>query len=125
VDLVYKILGFAQTFVYFDALANLLSYNISAIVFFATLIIGYLIIISKFSKREERYPEEHIEKRRIKDKMSEKKRKEFVKDKRKYSESNFSWREVKDEFRKVFLNLGKALNRAFEGKKKKKDKIKK
>jgi hypothetical protein len=124
VDLVYKILGFTQTFVYFGDLAKLLSYNISVIVFFVVLIAGYLIILSEAGKREEkyprkeRYPEEESERRRIKERIAEKKS-------RKSSESNFSWDEVGDEFKKAFLNVGKALNRAFEGKDKKNKRIKK
>jgi hypothetical protein len=121
VSLVYKFLEFTQTFVYFDILNKILSYNISAIVFFATLIIGYLIIITEESRRadrysrEERYTREEIRKRDIKDKEMEDKRLE-EKNKKSYK-SEFSWEEVGDEFKKVSLNVGKAINTAFDGKK--------
>lgn len=131
VSLIYKFLEFTQTFVYFDILAKILSYNISAIVFFATLIIGYLIIITEESRRadryprEERYTKEEIRKMDIKEKALEDKRLEErdkkLEDKNKKSyKSEFSWEEVGDEFKKASLNVGKALNNAFEGKKEKK-----
>jgi hypothetical protein len=119
VDLIYRILEFAQTFVYFDALNNLLSYNLRAIVFFATLVIGYLIIIIEVSKREEEYPREVLKKKYRKENIIEEKKD------RKYAEPDFSWKEVGNEFKKVSLNVGKALNRAFEGKDKKLKKKKK
>lgn len=137
VDLVYKILGYAQTFFYFDTLANILSYDIRAIVFFAVLIIGYLIIISEVGRgerryirekrRKERYPKEYIDERKAKYKMMddrrmderkmEEKKAEDIRDKEKPTESDFSWKEVGNEFKKASLNVGKALNNAFEGKK--------
>jgi len=124
VSLIYKFLAFAQTFVYFDTLAKILSYNIYAIVFFATLIIGYLMIFIQENRRaenyprEERYPKEEIKKKEIKEKVIEEKNKKPYK-------SEFSWEEVGDEFKKVSLNVGKALNVAFDNKKKKDKKINK
>ena len=106
VDLIYEILEFTQTFVYFDILENILAYPISLIVFFATFIIGYLIIFTEENNKAEKHPkEEH--------------RKKEIKERKKSSKTGLTWEDIGQEFRKVFLNIGKALNSAFEGKHKK------
>lgn len=100
VDLVYKILEFMQTFVYFEVIAKVLSYQIFAFVFFATLIIGYLIILSEENQLREKPSKEE-------------KTKKEIKHKKKSSEHDLSWDDVGNEFRKVLHNIGKAVNRLF------------
>jgi hypothetical protein len=128
VNLVYKLLEFAQTFVYFDTLAKILSHNIYPIVFFVTIIIGYLIIINEEyrrtgrNSREERKPKEYVNRKDM-DNMKSKIEDKKLEEKKSYK-SEFSWEEVGDEFKKASLNVGKALNKAFEGKKEKDNKNK-
>jgi hypothetical protein len=118
VQLVSKIIEFTQTFVYFDVLRQILAYPISTIVFFATIIIGYLIIISEAAKEERYFGEEKP--------AREENKKRKLKEKMKPSKSENSWDRVGDEFRRLFFNIGKALNKPFDGKtKKKKSKNKK
>jgi hypothetical protein len=114
VSLVSKILGFTQTFYYFDIFDKIFAYPISTIVFVAVLIIGYLMIIIEASKREERYPREE---------RKEEEKKKDVKEKKKHAESSLddSLKEVGDELRKVPGNIRKALNKS-TGKKNKKKK---
>ena len=106
-------------------MAKILSYNIYPIVFFVTIIIGYLIVVNdeyrnggRYAReypREERHPKEYVDNRDMKYKIENKK----IEDKntRPYK-SEFSWGEVGDEFKKASLNVGKAINNAFDGKKK-------
>jgi len=135
VDLVSKILGFTQTFVYFDIINQIFQYPISTIVFFATIIIGYLIIINEETRRkEEIYPREEKSPREERKEKEEEKKEQFekeikekeirekVKEKNTSKESNPSWRDVEDEFKKVSLNIGKALNKPFKDKDKDKKK---
>ena len=107
-NLFYKILEFTQTFVYFNTVQIILSYNLYALVFFITLIIGYLVIINDESRRKQEDNREEFTKRTIKER-------------KKYHDSdrNLSWNDVEDEFKKVSLNIGKAVNKKFESKKEK------
>ncbi|MGY4884418.1 MAG: hypothetical protein ACP5NZ_02455 [Nanobdellota archaeon] len=112
VQLVYKIFGFTQTFFYFDLLGQILSYKIYGLVFFATLIIGYLIIFSEQNWTGESYSRGEVSKKELA-------RKE-IKEKKKTHEPDLSWEDVGHEFRKILNNIAKALNRLFGNKNKKK-----
>jgi hypothetical protein len=112
VNLIYQIIKFIQIFVYFNGLANidgLIQYPIYLLVFFTTLILGYLLIILE---------ESHIEKEHSKDKTRENKR--DLKNKRKSNGINVSGEDVKKEFRKVAYNIGEAINKGIKKDKKKK-----
>lgn len=93
---------------YFNTVQIILSYNLYALVFFITLIIGYLVIINDESRRKQEDNREEFTKRTIKER-------------KKYHDSdrNLSWNDVEDEFKKVSLNIGKAVNKKFESKKEK------
>jgi hypothetical protein len=109
VNLIYKILEFVQPITYINLQMNFQSYSIYTLVFFVILIVGYFKIINEESKREKKYPKKH---------------RRDIQDKREKNSSNIYWEDVRDEFRKVFFNVGKALNRTFESKKRKNKKIK-
>jgi len=118
-NLVYKILEFIQSFFYFDILDKILSYDIYPLVFFITIIIGYLVIINEENRERKTHPwiKEEIRKKE----MKETKMPGEFKEKKKPSDSYLTWEDVENEFRKVSLNIGKALNQLFEGKNKKRN----
>jgi hypothetical protein len=92
---------FIQFFVYFNIFGDILLYPVYLLVFFATLIIGYLIIIIENTEQTK----EHL--------------RENIKEKRKSQGINVTWEDVGNEFKKVFFNIGEAFNRLFEDKNKK------
>ncbi len=106
-NLFYRILEFSQTFFYFSTLERILSYNLYVYVFFITLIIGYLIIFVEENNKRESEPKEKIE---------GKVKKESVK--KKIKEEDSLLKGFKDETKKVFNNIEKAVR----GKSKEKNK---
>jgi hypothetical protein len=94
VNLVYKILEFTQTFVYFDILEQILAYPITVIVFIVTIIIGYLIIINDENRRRERHTKEEVKKKEMKEKE-------------KSFKSDISTKEVKNKSKKKPLRKKK------------------
>lgn len=111
VELIYRLLELSQTLFYFNAIARILSYKVYALVFFATLIIGYLVIFNEENQKGEGLPKE--------EKTRERMTKKEIAHKKRHSESDLTWEDVGHEFKKVFHNIGKALNSIFEPEKKK------
>ena len=79
---------------------------ITTLVSFIVLLVGYLTIIARHGKSEKDWEE----KKGGSKKKMEKKTK------------NIEWEDIGNEFKKVFYNIGRSLNEAFEGKDKKKKK---
>lgn len=110
VSLTYRIFEFIQAFIYFNILEYFPLSSVYIIVFFATLVFGYLMLIAEEVKKAREYSKEY---------------KREIKEKRKSQGLDISWEDVESEFRKVFFNIGEALNRVFDDKKKDKTKKKK
>ncbi len=106
-NLFYRILEFSQTFFYFSTLERILSYNLYVYVFFITVVVGYLIVLVEENNRREREPREKVERKIKKDGV-----------KKKIKEEDSLLNGFKDETKKVFDNI----ERAIKGKTKQKNK---
>ena len=82
-------------------------------VFWAVIVVGYIILLSRAKERIEEYKEDDEE---DEDKEEEKPAK---KDKSKNRKKEISWDDVGAEFRQAFYNIGNAFKRATTSKKKK------
>ncbi len=98
----YRVWNFLN--LYINLSINLPMGLIYLIVFLSTVVLGYMTILSRQGKPREEWKQEL---RRRHEKMRKERKGKDV-----------EWKEVENEFRLVFYNIGRSINKLFEGQKK-------